>query len=35
MADSKINHRPGKQETSIADQVRSIAKRDLQRDLLD
>ena len=34
-AGSQINHRPGKQETAIADQVRSIAKRDMQRDLWD
>jgi MOSC domain-containing protein YiiM len=34
-AGSTINHRPGKQETAIADQVRSIAKRDMQRDLWD
>ena len=34
-AGSAINHRPGKQETAIADQVRSIAKRDMQRDLWD
>jgi MOSC domain-containing protein YiiM len=33
MAGSTINHLAGKQETAIADQVRSIAKRDLQRDL--
>jgi len=35
IAGSQINHRPGRQETAIADQVRSIAKRDLQRDLWD
>jgi MOSC domain-containing protein YiiM len=35
IAGSTINHRPGRQETSVADQVRSIAKRDLQRDLWD
>jgi len=35
IAGSQINHRPGKQETAIADQVRSIAKRDMQRDLWD
>jgi MOSC domain-containing protein YiiM len=35
IAGSKINHRPGRQETAIADQVRSIAKRDMQRDLWD
>ena len=34
-AGSQINHLPGKQETAIADQVRAIAKRDLQRDLWD
>jgi MOSC domain-containing protein YiiM len=33
IAGSAINHRPGRQETAIADQVRSIAKRDMQRDL--
>jgi MOSC domain-containing protein YiiM len=35
MAGSKINHRPGSQETAIADQVRAILKRDIQRDLWD
>jgi MOSC domain-containing protein YiiM len=35
MAGSTINNRPGKQEIAIADQVRSIAKRDMQRDLWD
>jgi MOSC domain-containing protein YiiM len=35
MAGSQISHRPGKQETAIADQVRAIAKRDMQRDLWD
>jgi MOSC domain-containing protein YiiM len=34
-AGSTINYRPGRQETAIADQVRSIAKRDMQRDLWD
>jgi MOSC domain-containing protein YiiM len=34
-AGSKINHLPGKQETSIADQVRAIMKRDMQGDLWD
>jgi MOSC domain-containing protein YiiM len=33
VAGSTINQLPGKQETAIADQVRSIAKRELQRDL--
>jgi MOSC domain-containing protein YiiM len=33
IAGSAINHRPGRQENAIADQVRSIAKRDMQRDL--
>jgi MOSC domain-containing protein YiiM len=33
IAGSTINLQPGKQETAIADQVRSIAKRELQRDL--
>jgi len=33
IAGSAINHRPGRQKTAIADQVRSIAKRDMQRDL--
>jgi MOSC domain-containing protein YiiM len=32
---STINLLPGKQETAIADQVRAILKRDLQRDLWD
>jgi MOSC domain-containing protein YiiM len=35
IAGSTINLLPGKQETAIADQVRSIAKRDMQRDLWD
>ena len=35
MAGSTINLQPGKQETAIADQVRAIAKRDMQRDLWD
>ena len=35
MAGSTINLLPGKQETAIADQVRAIAKRDMQRDLWD
>jgi MOSC domain-containing protein YiiM len=35
IAVSQINHIPGRQETAIADQVRSIAKRDMQRDLWD
>ena len=35
IAGSQISHRPGKQETAIADQVRAIAKRDMQRDLWD
>jgi MOSC domain-containing protein YiiM len=35
MAGSTINLQPGKQETSIADQVRAILKRDIQRDLWD
>jgi MOSC domain-containing protein YiiM len=35
IAGSQISHRPGKQETAIADQVRAIAKRDIQRDLWD
>ena len=34
-AGSKISHLPGKQETSIADQVRAIMKRDIQSDLWD
>jgi MOSC domain-containing protein YiiM len=33
IAGSTINLLPGRQETAIADQVRSIAKRDMQRDL--
>jgi MOSC domain-containing protein YiiM len=33
MAGSTINLLPGKQETAIADQVRAILKRDIQRDL--
>ena len=35
MAGSTINQLPGKQETAIADQVRAILKRDIQRDLWD
>jgi MOSC domain-containing protein YiiM len=35
MAGSTINLLPGKQETAIADQVRAILKRDVQRDLWD
>jgi MOSC domain-containing protein YiiM len=35
VAGSTINHLPGKQETAIADQVRAILKRDIQRDLWD
>jgi MOSC domain-containing protein YiiM len=35
MAGSTINLLPGKQETAIADQVRAILKRDIQRDLWD
>ena len=35
MAGCQINHRPGRQETAIADQVRAILKRDIQRDLWD
>ena len=35
IAGSQISHRPGKQETAIADQVRAILKRDIQRDLWD
>jgi MOSC domain-containing protein YiiM len=35
MAGSTINLQPGKQETAIADQVRAILKRDIQRDLWD
>jgi len=34
-AGSKINHLPGKQETSIADQVQAIMKREMQGDLWD
>ena len=34
-AGSTINHLPGSQETAINDQVRAIAKRDMQRDLWD
>jgi MOSC domain-containing protein YiiM len=34
-AGTTINHLPGKQETAIADQVRAIMKRDMQRDLWD
>ena len=33
IAGSQIKHLPGRQETAIADQVRTIAKRDMQRDL--
>jgi MOSC domain-containing protein YiiM len=33
VAGSTINQLPGKQETAIADQVRAILKRDIQRDL--
>ena len=35
VAGSTINQLPGKQETAIADQVRAILKRDIQRDLWD
>jgi MOSC domain-containing protein YiiM len=35
MAGSKIHRLAGKQETAIADQVRAILKRDIQRDLWD
>jgi MOSC domain-containing protein YiiM len=35
MAGSTIHLMPGKQETAIADQVRAILKRDIQRDLWD
>jgi MOSC domain-containing protein YiiM len=35
IAGGQISHRPGKQETAIADQVRAIAKRDMQHDLWD
>jgi len=35
IAGGQIGHRPGKQETAIADQVRAIAKRDMQHDLWD
>jgi MOSC domain-containing protein YiiM len=35
IAGSQISHRPGSQETAIADQVRAILKRDMQRDLWD
>jgi MOSC domain-containing protein YiiM len=35
MAGSTINLQPGKQETAIADQVRAILKREIQRDLWD
>ena len=35
MAGSTIHLLPGKQETAIADQVRAILKRDVQRDLWD
>jgi MOSC domain-containing protein YiiM len=34
-AGATISHLPGSQETTIADQVRAIAKRDMQRDLWD
>ena len=34
-AGCQINHRPGRQETAIADPVRAILKRDMQRDLWD
>jgi MOSC domain-containing protein YiiM len=34
-AGSQINHLPGRQETAIADQVRAIARRDIQGDLWD
>jgi MOSC domain-containing protein YiiM len=34
-AGATINHLPGRQETAIADQVRAIAKRDMQGDLWD
>jgi MOSC domain-containing protein YiiM len=35
IAGSQINLLPGRQETAIADQVRAILKRDMQRDLWD
>ena len=35
IAGSQISHLPGSQETAIADQVRAILKRDMQRDLWD
>ena len=35
VAGSTINQLPGQQETAIADQVRAILKRDIQRDLWD
>jgi MOSC domain-containing protein YiiM len=35
MAGSQINYLPGRQETAIADQVRAIARRDMQRDMWD
>jgi MOSC domain-containing protein YiiM len=35
IAGSKINHLPGRQETAIAEHVRAILKRDMQRDLWD
>jgi MOSC domain-containing protein YiiM len=35
VAGSTINRLPGRQETAIADQVRAIAKRDMQGDLWD
>jgi hypothetical protein len=35
IAGSQISHRPEKQETAIADQVRAILKREIQRDLWD
>ena len=35
IAGSTINHLPGRQEIAIADQVRAIMRRDMQRDLWD
>lgn len=35
IAGSKINHLPGRQETAIAEQVRAILNRDMQRNLWD
>jgi MOSC domain-containing protein YiiM len=35
IAGSTINHQPGRQEIAIADQVRAIMKRDMQRGLWD